>query len=107
MASDTIYDLIIVGGSAAASTAAVYAARRNLKFKLISKDLGGEVATSGEVGNWPGIPLIDGIELAEQFKQQLLFNHVDIEEGVEVEKIVKQDDGLFCITTASHSTTMA
>jgi thioredoxin reductase len=37
-------DLIIIGGAAVGSSAAIYAARRRLNFKMITKDLGGEVA---------------------------------------------------------------
>ena len=44
-------DLIIIGGSAAAITAGIYAVRRGLKFEIISKDFGGEVATSPEISN--------------------------------------------------------
>lgn len=92
-----MYDLIIIGGSAAATTAGIYAARRGLNFKIITKDFGGEVATSGEIGNWPGINQTDGITLANQFKEHLKFYNVIPEEGVEVEKIIKQEDGTFCI----------
>lgn len=92
-------DLIIIGGSAAATSAGIYAARRGLKFKIISKDFGGEVATSGEIGNWPGIKQTDGIALTQQFKDHLKFYKVDVEEGIEVEKITKKPDGIFCITT--------
>jgi len=93
-----VYDLIIIGGSAAATSAGIYAARRNLNFKIISKDFGGEVATSGEIGNWPGINRTDGLALANQFKEHLKFYKANMEEGIEVEKIARQDDGIFCIT---------
>lgn len=96
-----MFDLVIIGGSAAATAAGVYAARRGLNFKIITKEFGGEVATSGEIGNWPGIPMTDGITLAQQFKDHLKANNVEPEEGIEVEKIVKQEDGIFCIT-AKH-----
>ncbi len=96
--TDKVYDLIIVGGSAAATAAGIYASRRNLNFKIISKDFGGEVATSGEIGNWPGVNKTDGIALSQQFKDHLKFYNVEPEEGVEVEKIIKQADGLFCVT---------
>lgn len=89
------YDLIIIGGSAAATSAGIYAVRRNLNFKIISKDFGGEVATSGEIGNWPGINQTDGIALASQFKEHLKFYKADMEEGIEVEKVIRQDDGSF------------
>ncbi|HAU07514.1 MAG: Alkyl hydroperoxide reductase, F subunit [Candidatus Yanofskybacteria bacterium GW2011_GWF1_44_227] len=92
-----IHDLIIIGGSAAGITSGIYAARRGLKFKLIAKDLGGEVATSGEIGNWPGMPKTDGIELARLFKEHLASYGSEIGEGVYVKKITKADDGTFSL----------
>ena len=97
MAKDKIYDLIIVGGSAAATAAGIYAARRKLNFKIITKDFGGEVATSGEIDNYPGVPDTDGIELAGKFKKHLEKYKVEMEEGVEVVDISKKDD-IFCIS---------
>jgi len=93
-----MYDLIIIGGSAAATAAGIYAARRGLNFKIVTKDFGGEVATSGEIGNWPGTVQTDGITLARQFKEHLKFYGVEPEEGVEVEKVSRLEDGTFCIT---------
>jgi len=93
-----MFDLIIIGGSAAATAAGIYAARRNLNFKIITKDFGGEVATSGEIANWPGIIKTDGITLSQQFKDHLVSYNVEIEEGVEVESVKKLEDGTFCVT---------
>ena len=98
-------DLLIIGGSAAATTAGIYGIRRGLNLKIITKDFGGEVATSGEIGNWPGDGMTDGITLADKFKKHLEYYKVDIEEGVEVEKITKQEDGTFCISTKKGSDT--
>ena len=92
-----MFDLIIVGGSSAAAAAGIYAARRGLKFKLITKDFSGELATSGEIGNWPGTIKTDGVELAGKFRAHLESYHIDMEEGVEVSKIEKQADGSFKI----------
>ena len=101
-------DLLIIGGSAAATTAGIYGIRRGLNLKIITKDFGGEVATSGEIGNWPGDGMTDGITLADKFKKHLEYYKVDIEEGVSVEKITKQDDGTFCISAKkSGGTVMA
>lgn len=88
-------DLIIIGGSAAATAAGIYAARRNLDFKIITKDIGGEVVISGEIGNYPGfsegIPAhrgkTNGFELAKAFHKHLEFYNVEIEEGVDVQSI--------------------
>ena len=98
-----MYDLIIIGGSAAATTAGIYGIRRGLNLKIITKDFGGEVATSGEIGNWPGDGMTDGITLSDKFKKHLQDYKVEIEEGISVEKITKQDDGTFCISTKKGS----
>lgn len=97
------YDLIIIGGSAAATSAAIYAARRGLNFKIITKEFGGEVATSGEIGNWPGQPHTDGIKLADDFLTHLKSLNIEPETGIWVEKITKQEDGTFCITAKTDS----
>lgn len=100
-----MFDLIIIGGSAAAASAGIYAARRALNFKIITKDFGGEVATSGEVDNYPGIPGTDGIELADKFKKHLANYKVEPEEGVVVEKIVRQPEGTFLISATKDGGT--
>lgn len=92
------YDLIIIGGSAAATSAAIYAKRRNLNFLILTKEFGGEVATSGEIGNWPGMLETNGIELTDKFREHLKYYNVEPELGVIVEKITRQEDGTFCIT---------
>src|SRR3989338_2556386 len=97
-----MFDLIIIGGSAAATSAGIYAARRALNFKIITKDFGGEVATSGEVDNYPGIPVTNGIELADKFKKHLANYGVIPEEGVVVKKITRQADRTFLINAAKE-----
>lgn len=83
-------DLIIIGGSAAGSSAAIYAARRNLNFKMVTFDVGGEVALSGVVNNWPGIIEIQGFELAKKFNEHVKSYGVEIDTGYKVEKIISE-----------------
>ena len=97
-----MFDLIIVGGSSAAAAAGIYAARRGLKFKLITKDFSGELATSGEIGNWPGTIKTDGIELAGKFRAHLESYKIDMEDGVETAKIEKQADESFKINGGAY-----
>src|SRR3989344_2257250 len=83
-----MYDLIIIGGAAVGCSAAIYAARRKLNFRIITQNIGGEVALSGETNNWPGIISIQGYELAQKFAEHVKSYGVNIEEGWWVENLV-------------------
>lgn len=86
-AKTLMLDLVIIGGAAAGCSAAIYSARRKLNFKMVTDNIGGEVALSGMVKNWPGIIEIQGYELAQKFHEHVKSYNVDIEEGWRVEKI--------------------
>ena len=97
-----MYDLVIIGASAAALPSAIYAARRHLNFVIITKDIGGEMALSGEVNNWPGIEAISGIELTKKFHEHVKSYGVKIEEGVEVISI-KSEKNYHFINAKDHN----
>ncbi len=77
------YDTIIVGGGAAAYSAAIYAARYNLKTLVIQKDFGGETLLAGVIHNWPGAGAagIDGFELMQKMKKQAEASGVEMIDG--------------------------
>lgn len=85
-------DLIIIGASAAGISAGIYVSRRKLDFKIISYDVGGEVATSGEIMNYPGFVKTDGIELAGKFKEHIEYYKPDLETGVQAEEVIKANN---------------
>ena len=64
--------LIIIGSGPAGYTAAIYAARAQLGPLMIAGPaMGGQVAISSEIGNYPGFPQdIRGMELAQLMQQQ-------------------------------------
>ncbi len=80
-------DLVIIGGAAAGCSAAVYSARRKLNFRMITENIGGEVALSGVINNWPGIISIEGFDLAQKLAEHVRSYGVKIEEGLWVENI--------------------
>jgi alkyl hydroperoxide reductase subunit AhpF len=94
-------DLLIIGGAAAGSSAAIYSARRKLNFKIVTDNIGGEVALSGEVNNWPGIQSIQGFELAQKFNEHVKSYGVEIDEGWRVESVTRADG--FFIATAKNA----
>jgi len=80
------YPLIILGSGPAGWTAAVYAARANLKPVVITGiQQGGQLTTTTDVDNWPGDDEgVQGPELmarmqrhAERFDSQTIFDHIE------------------------------
>ena len=67
---DSSYDIIIVGAGAAGLTAALYAARRQLKTLVLSRDFGGQTATTFTIENYPGVEFTTGPDLMNQFAAQ-------------------------------------
>jgi len=78
--------LIILGSGPAGYSAAVYAARANLKPVLITgMQMGGQLTTTTDVDNWPGD--VEGLqgpalmermrEHAERFETEILFDHIN------------------------------
>lgn len=78
--------LIILGSGPAGYSAAVYAARANLKPTLIAGlQLGGQLTTTTEVDNWPGDPegltgpvLMERMQVhAERFGTEIVYDHIN------------------------------
>src|SRR4051794_17071914 len=78
--------LIILGSGPAGYTAAVYAARANLKPVLVTGlAQGGQLMTTTDVDNWPADAMgVQGPELmqrflqhAERFQTQIVFDHIN------------------------------
>ena len=80
------HPLIILGSGPAGYTAAVYAARANLKPVVITgMQQGGQLTTTTDVDNWPGgAEGLQGPDLmlemqkhAERFESEIIFDHIE------------------------------
>ncbi len=96
--------LIILGSGPAGYTAAVYAARANLKPLLITgMQAGGQLTTTTDVDNWPGDDVgVQGPELmermrkhAERFDTEVLFDHIHEVELRQRPFTLKGDNGTY------------
>ncbi|OGW32731.1 MAG: thioredoxin-disulfide reductase [Nitrospirae bacterium GWC2_56_14] len=67
MENNAVYDVVIVGGGPAGLAAGLYCQRAAVRTVLFEKGLiGGQIAISKEVENYPGIEGITGFDLAEK-----------------------------------------
>lgn len=98
-----LFDVIIIGAGPAGITAAIYAARKNLKVMVLTKDIGGQAALSGDIENYPGFTIISGEVLASKFREDLqIFEHnqsLFLKEGVEVVNLTGADPD-FTVSTS-------
>lgn len=97
-----MYDTIIIGSGMAGMTAALYLLRANKKVLVIEQEsIGGQIASSPRVENYPGYKSISGSELTSNLYDQIeeLGCDYEFEEVLSVEtvkdiKVVKTDMGI-------------
>ena len=96
-----MYDTIIIGAGPAGMTAALYAARSNLKVALLEGGLpGGQMNNTSDIENYPGYANISGPELAEKMFEPLenlgvehLYGFVEkIEDHGNIKKVITDDE---------------
>lgn len=98
-----MYDTIIIGAGPAGMTAALYAARSNLKVALLERGIyGGQMQNTADIENYPGYANISGPDLSEKMYEPLanfgveyLFGQVvRVENAGAVKKIITEDETL-------------
>lgn len=81
----TMYDIIIIGAGPAGLTAAIYAKRYGMNVVVFEKLVyGGQVSTTPEVENYPGIKSISGFELSTNLYNQAL----DLDIPIKMESVI-------------------
>jgi alkyl hydroperoxide reductase subunit F len=91
-----IHDLIICGAGPAGITAAVYAARKQMDFVIVSRDIGGQAAWSNSIENYTGYQFITGYDLITKFREHIESFGVKVNEGEQVTGIM-HESGLFIV----------
>lgn len=91
-----IYDVMVIGGGPAGMSASLYALRDDKKVLLLEKEsIGGQIATSPRVENFPTKETISGTELADEMFTQVMNLGVHFELDTITE--VRKDDDLFAL----------
>lgn len=88
---DSMYDIIIIGSGPAGLSAAIYAKRANLNVAVAEKEYEGtgQIAESGNVNNYLGLPNINGYDLGEKFREHAVSLNVEFieKEAVQIEAV--------------------
>lgn len=95
-----MYDVVIVGAGPGGLSAAIYAARYNLKTLVIGTEFGGTIIEAPSVENYPGFKKISGLELMEKFKEHAKNLKAEIKE--EEVKAIRKGKEHFIVTTSKN-----
>ena len=93
-----MYDIIVIGAGAAGLNSALYALRSGKSVLIIEANaIGGQIANSPKVENFPTIKEISGSELADKFFEQVESwgGEIEYDRVTKLEKI----NGIFKVTT--------
>jgi len=98
-----VYDTIIVGAGPAGFSAAIYAARREMKTLIISKDIGGQLMLASSIENYPGFEKIDSFKLTDNMSSHVKNLGVEIKTA-EVQTIKKDGENFKLFTNNEEYT---
>lgn len=95
------YDVVVIGAGPGGMTAALYAARANLKVAMLDRGVyGGQMNNTDDIENYPGFTSIKGPELGEKMYQSATNSGVEFVYG-DVQKVTVDDEHLKHVQTDS------
>lgn len=95
-------DVLIIGGGAAGMTAALYALRNGKSVTVFEQEtIGGQIASSPRVENFPTHKRISGLELSEKLYDQITDLGAELELA-RVKSVTKEDEGKFRLETEDN-----
>jgi NADH-dependent peroxiredoxin subunit F len=82
------YDVVILGGGPAGSSAAIYSARKGLKTALVAQRLGGQLHDTVGIENLISVPYTEGRSLAADLEKHVRAYAVDLLDNRKVLRVV-------------------
>ena len=88
-----MHDVLIVGGGAAAMSAAIYTARKKLSTLIVTNEIGGQASLQPEICNYPGFLEKDGYVLMRNMRKQVGDLGVGVKEVADgIQEVSFRDD---------------
>ncbi len=92
-------DVIVIGAGTAGMTAALYALRNGKSVTVFEQEtIGGQIASSPRVENFPSQQSLSGIELSDKLFEQITAHGAELELG-KVLGVEKKAEGRFVVTS--------
>lgn len=100
-----MFDTVIIGSGPAGLSAAIYASRAALNYVVLEKAgySGGQIVTTNDLDNYPGMPNIDGASFSMALQAHAEKLGATIKEA-EVSSIHKNEDGSYSIEIKNQDT---
>ncbi len=90
------FDVLIVGGGPAGSSAAIYAARKGIRTGIVAERFGGQVLDTLSIENFISVPSTEGPKLAASLEEHVKTYNVDVMNLQTAKRLEKKD--LFEVT---------
>ncbi len=92
-------DIIVIGAGTAGMTAALYALRNGKSVTVFEQEtIGGQIASSPRVENFPSQQSLSGLELSDRLFEQITSHGAELELG-KVLSVDKKGEGHFVVTS--------
>jgi thioredoxin-disulfide reductase len=97
-----MYDLVVIGSGVTGYSAAMYAARLDLKVAVIGNVEGGTITLTDDVANYPGYIQLTGQQLADKIKEHALDYPIYVESGT-VTDVFQANQKFFYVVTENKT----